>query len=91
MRDERRALIALALPLAAQQVGNQLMGLVDAGMLGRYSDAALAGAGLGNNLLFAITSLGMGIVMGMDTVVPQALGGARITLSYDARFEQWMT
>jgi len=82
MRDERRALIALALPLAAQQVGNQLMGLVDAGMLGRYSDAALAGAGLGNNLLFAITSLGMGIVMGMDTVVPQALGGGRIA---DAR------
>jgi len=75
---ERRALIALALPLAAQQVGNQLMGLVDAGMLGRYSDAALAGAGLGNNLLFAITSLGMGIVMGMDTVVPQALGGGRV-------------
>jgi MATE family multidrug resistance protein len=82
MRDERNALIALALPLAAQQVGNQLMGLVDAGMLGRYSDAALAGAGLGNNLLFAITSLGMGIVMGMDTVVPQALGGGRIA---DAR------
>ena len=82
MRDERRALIALALPLAAQQVGNQLMGRVDAGMLGRYSDAALAGAGLGNNLLFAITSLGMGIVMGMDTVVPQALGGGRIA---DAR------
>lgn len=82
MSAERRALIALALPLAAQQVGNQLMGMVDAGMLGRYSDAALAGAGLGNNLLFAITSLGMGIVMGMDTVVPQALGGGRIA---DAR------
>ena len=82
MRDERRALLALALPLAAQQVGNQLMGMVDAGMLGRYSDAALAGAGLGNNLLFAITSLGMGIVMGMDTVVPQALGAGRVA---DAR------
>ena len=77
-RSERSALLALALPLAAQQVGNQLMGTVDAAMLGRYSDAALGGAGVGNNLLFAITSVGLGIVMGMDTVVPQALGGGRI-------------
>jgi MATE family multidrug resistance protein len=77
-RSERTALIALALPLAAQQVGNQLMGMVDAAMLGHYSDAALAGAGVGNNLLFAITSIGLGIVMGMDTVVPQALGAGRI-------------
>ena len=41
----------------------ELMGMVDAGMLGRYSDAALAGAGVGNNLLFAITSVGLGIVI----------------------------
>jgi multidrug resistance protein, MATE family len=81
-RSETTALLTLAIPLAAQQVGNQLMGMVDAGMLGRYSDAALAGAGVGNNLLFAITSVGLGIVMGMDTVVPQALGAGRIA---DAR------
>ena len=43
-RSETSALLTLAIPLAAQQVGNQLMGMVDAGMLGRYSDAALAGA-----------------------------------------------
>ncbi|HEY1557900.1 MAG TPA: MATE family efflux transporter [Kofleriaceae bacterium] len=76
-RVERRELLRLAAPLAGQQVGFQLMGLVDALVLGRYSDAALAGAGIGNNLLFAIVSVGLGIVMGMDTVVPQALGGGR--------------
>ncbi|MFT3691505.1 MAG: MATE family efflux transporter [Kofleriaceae bacterium] len=75
---ERRALLALAIPLAAQHVGNTLMGAVDAAMLGRYSDAALAGAGVANNLLFATVSIGVGIVMGMDTVVPQALGAGRI-------------
>jgi MATE family, multidrug efflux pump len=69
--------IKLAIPLAAQQLGFQLMGTVDAAMLGRSSDAALAGAGVGNNLLFAITSVGLGIVMGLDTVVPQAIGGGR--------------
>ena len=54
------------------------MGIVDAAMLGRYSQDALAAAGVGNNLLFAITAIGLGIVMGMDTVVPQALGAGRV-------------
>jgi MATE family multidrug resistance protein len=74
---ERAALLRLAVPLAAQQVGFVAMGVVDALMLGRYSNAALAGAGLANNLLFGITAIGMGVVMGMDTVVPQALGAGR--------------
>ena len=68
----------LAGPLVAQQAGHHLMGVVDAAMLGRYSDAALAGAGVGNNVYFAISCVGMGIVMGMDTVVPQALGAGRL-------------
>src|SRR4051812_4529078 len=70
-------MIRLALPLAAQQAGFQLMGVVDAAMLGRWSGAALAGAGVGNNLLFAIACVGLGVIMGMDTVVPQALGAGR--------------
>ena len=76
--SELPPLVRLAIPLAMQQVGFQLMGVVDAAMLGRYSDAALAGAGVGNNLLFGIVSIGLGIIMGMDTVVPQALGGGRL-------------
>ena len=75
--SESRAMFRLAAPLALQQCGHHLMGLVDAAMLGRYSDAALAGAGVGNNLYFAISCIGLGIVMGMDTVVPQRLGAGR--------------
>lgn len=75
--SETSAMIRLAAPLAIQQVGHHLMGLVDAAMLGRWSDAALAGAGVGNALYFGITCVGLGIVMGMDTVVPQALGAGR--------------
>src|SRR5262249_46855550 len=77
MSDELLPLVRLALPLAAQQVGFQLMGVVDALLLGHYSDAALAGASVGNNLLFGIVAIGLGVVMGMDTVVPQALGAGR--------------
>ncbi|HEY4241703.1 MAG TPA: MATE family efflux transporter [Kofleriaceae bacterium] len=67
----------LALPLAAQQLGFQLMGMVDAALLGRADDAALAGAGIGNSLLFGIVSIGMGVVMGLDTLLPQSLGAGR--------------
>jgi MATE family multidrug resistance protein len=74
---ERGALVRLAVPLVAQQLGFQLMGMVDAALLGHDSDTALAAAGVGNNLLFAIFSLGMGVVLGLDTVVPQALGAGR--------------
>jgi MATE family multidrug resistance protein len=76
--SETRAMVWLAAPLVAQQAGHHLMGVVDAAMLGRYSNAALAGAGVGNNVYFAITCVGMGIVMGMDTLVPQALGAGRV-------------
>jgi len=76
-RSELSAQLRLAIPLAAQQLGFQLMGMVDAAMLGRYDDVALAAAGVGNNLLFAISSLGWGIVMGLDTVLPQAVGAGR--------------
>jgi MATE family multidrug resistance protein len=74
---ELPAQIRLAIPLVTQQLGFQLMGMVDAALLGRYDDTALAAAGVGNNLLFAISSLGVGVVMGLDTVVPQAIGAGR--------------
>ena len=77
-RSELSAQLRLAIPLAAQQLGFQLMGLVDAAMLGRLDDSALAAAGVGNSLLFATSSLGVGLVMGLDTVLPQALGAGRL-------------
>ncbi|HEY5951697.1 MAG TPA: MATE family efflux transporter [Kofleriaceae bacterium] len=77
-RSEVSQMLWLAAPLVAQQAGHHLMGVVDAAMLGRYSDSALAAAGVGNNVYFAITCVGMGIVMGMDTIVPQALGAGRV-------------
>jgi MATE family multidrug resistance protein len=77
-RAELGAQLALAVPLAAQQVGLQLMGAVDTAFIGRYSPAALAGVGVANALVFTISAIGMGVVMGLDTVAPQALGAGRV-------------
>lgn len=68
------ALVGLAVPLALGQLGMHLMGLVDTAMLGHYSKAALAGSGVANALLLPLAILGMGTVMGLDTLIPQAVG-----------------
>ncbi|HEU5055491.1 MAG TPA: MATE family efflux transporter [Kofleriaceae bacterium] len=71
---ELRELGALALPLCVSHAGMHLMSVVDTAVLGHYRDASMAGAGIGGGVLFAIMVLGMGTVMGMDALVPQALG-----------------
>lgn len=73
-RTELGAQLRLAAPLAIGHLGQQLMGIVDTAMLGRYSEQALAGAGIANGLLFAVTVVGVGTVMGLDALLPQALG-----------------
>lgn len=64
----------LAMPLAAQQIGLQLMGSFDTAILGHYSATALAGVGVATGLVFALTCVAMGILLGMDSVVPRAIG-----------------
>ena len=73
-KKELKALVRLALPLAAAQAGMTLMGLVDVAVLGRLGAEELGASGLGNALFFAIAIVGVGIVMGVDPLVSQALG-----------------
>jgi len=66
--------LRLATPLAAQQAGQVMMGLVDTAILGRYHADALAGAGIGNALTFAVTCVGVGVALGLDPLIAQAVG-----------------
>jgi MATE family multidrug resistance protein len=79
LRGELRDTARLALPLCITHLGQQLMGLVDSAMLGHYSSEALGGGGIANGILFTVTVLGIGTVMGLDTLVPQALGAGEPT------------
>ncbi len=76
-RGELWAQLRLSAPLAAQQAGLQVMGAVDTAVLGHFSATALAGAGVGGSVLFSITCIGMGILLGLDSVLPRALGAGR--------------
>jgi MATE family multidrug resistance protein len=74
LRRELSALARLALPLAAAQAGQALMGVVDTAVVGRAGAAQIAGVGLGNALFFAVAVLGMGVMMGLDPLISQAFG-----------------
>jgi MATE family multidrug resistance protein len=74
VREELGAQARLAPPLVLGFVGNQLMSLVDTAMVGRLGSAALAATGIGGSLYFACAVLGLGLVIGMDPLVAQAVG-----------------
>jgi MATE family multidrug resistance protein len=51
-----------------------MMSLVDTAILGRYHPDALAGAGIGHGLTFAFLCIGLGVVLGLDPLIAQAVG-----------------
>ncbi|WP_163869937.1 MATE family efflux transporter [Myxococcus eversor] len=71
---EFRALTRLAVPIAIAQGGQALMGLVDTLVVGRAGTSALASVGLGNGLFFAMSGFGIGLMMGFDPLLSQAVG-----------------
>src|SRR5277367_2126024 len=72
--SELRQLLRLALPLALMQAGHSAMGAVDTAVVGRTGAVQLAGVGLGNGLFFAIAFFGIGLLMGGDPLISQAVG-----------------
>jgi MATE family multidrug resistance protein len=74
VKREFAALLKLAAPLAATQAGLQLMGVVDVAVLGRYGARELAASGIGNAVFFAFSLFGIGIILGIDPIISQAMG-----------------
>ncbi len=72
--SEGRALVRLSVPLAFAHFGQTLLGAVDTAVVGRLGELPLGAAGLGNSLFFTVTVLGMGVMLGLDPLVAQAVG-----------------
>jgi len=74
MRTELRRLFFLALPLAAAEAGTQIMSVVDMAVIGRLGGLELAAAGLGNAVFFGVAVFGLGLMLGVDPLISQAVG-----------------
>ena len=73
-RSEFRPLGRLAWPVILAEIGWMSMGIVDTLMVGPLGPEAIGGVGLASILFFAMGACGMGVLLGLDTVVSQAFG-----------------
>jgi len=72
--EDLKAVLKLAVPVIAVQLGLMLMGVVDTMVVGRVSAVALAAVALGNLATMTISSFGMGVLFALDPLVSQAVG-----------------
>jgi len=72
--DELKALLRLAAPIVAAQVGMNAMGIVDTLVAGRLGEEALAALALGNVVYFGFIVVGAGTLMSLDSAVSNAFG-----------------
>ncbi len=71
---DMRALVALALPVVAVEMGMMAMHVVDALFVGHLSATALAAVSLALAYYFTIVVMGVGTLVGLDALVSQAVG-----------------
>ena len=74
VRRELRSLLALAVPVILSELGWMSMSIVDTIMVGRLSAEAIGAVGMGNAIYYAPALFGIGILLGLDTLVSQAYG-----------------
>ena len=73
-RRELRAMLALAVPVVLSEIGWMLQGIVDTVMVGGLGPAAIGAVALGNAVYYTPCLFGMGLLLGLDTLVSQAYG-----------------
>jgi MATE family, multidrug efflux pump len=71
---ELRALVALAVPVVLSELGWMAQGVVDTIMVGRLGPAAIGAVALGNAVCYTPSLFGVGLMLGLDTLVAQAYG-----------------
>jgi MATE family multidrug resistance protein len=76
-RGELRPMVRLAVPVVLAEIGWTTMGLVDTLMVGPLGPAAIGAVGLGSIVFLAVGIFGMGLLLGLDTLVAQSYGAGR--------------
>ncbi len=72
-QDVRRVL-ELAIPVALGELGWMAMTTVDTIMVGKLGPAAIGAIGVGSSAFYSFGIFGMGLLLGLDTLVSQAYG-----------------
>ncbi len=67
-------MIVLAVPVVLSELGWMAQGVVDNIMVGRLGPEAIGAVSLGNALYYTPSLFGIGLLLGLDTLVSQAFG-----------------
>ena len=73
-KRELGALTKLAIPVVLSELGWMAQGVVDTIMVGRLGPAAIGAVAVGNAVFYTPSLFGIGLLLGLDTVVAQAYG-----------------
>ncbi|HUX44439.1 MAG TPA: MATE family efflux transporter [Terracidiphilus sp.] len=73
-KPELRAMVALAVPVVLSELGWMAQGVVDTIMVGRLGPVAIGAVALGNAVYYTPSLFGIGLLLGLDTLVAQAYG-----------------
>jgi MATE family multidrug resistance protein len=71
-------MLRIAVPVVMAELGWMSMGVVDTIMVGPLGPQAISAAGVGNSMHIAFAIFGMGVLLGLDTLVSQAYGARNI-------------
>jgi MATE family multidrug resistance protein len=67
-------MVALAIPVVLSELGWMAQGIVDTIMVGKLGPAAIGAVALGNAVYYTLAIVGIGLLLGLDTLVSQAFG-----------------
>jgi putative MATE family efflux protein len=76
-RDRRRAIWAIALPIMGGMMSQNILNLVDIGMVGFLGDAALAATGIGGFTNYLCIAFIIGLSAGVQALAARRLGEGR--------------
>jgi MATE family multidrug resistance protein len=82
LRAELPTMLRIAIPVVLAELGWMAMGVVDTIMVGPLGPEAIAAAGVGTSLHMAFAIFGMGLLLGLDTLVSQAFGARQIDVCH---------
>ena len=78
IRKELLPTLRIAIPVVLAELGWMAMGVVDTIMVGPLGPQAISAAGVGNSMHIAFAIFGMGVLLGLDTLVSHAFGARDI-------------
>lgn len=78
LRSELVPMLRLAVPVVMAELGWMAMGVVDTLMVGPLGPEAISAVGVGASMHIAFAIFGMGVLLGLDTLVSQAYGAGDI-------------